>query len=175
MLEDGTPANDMLGVGLYGKYYLENNWAIGISLDSYSYDFERVAELLGLAGTEIVDGSTSSTMISAWGEKTYQWTENVKWFWNAGAGINDVSIDPVTGSLVGGGTYQITTDAGTEFVVLASLGTTWRFSKSWETEISAHIEHHFSDWKVTDSVSGASRTIDRYTPIGIQFGINYHF
>ncbi len=175
MLEDGVPANDMLGFGLYGKYYLEDNWAIGYGIDAYSYDFENTAEFVGLEGTKIIDAKVSSTMISAWAEKSYKWSENTRWFWNAGAGINDVSVDPVTGTLTGGGTYLINTDAGTEFVLLASLGTTWRFSKNWGTEISAHIEQHFADWKVTDSSSGATKTLDSYTPMGIQFGINYYF
>lgn len=174
--ESGTPANDMLGYGVYGKYFLKNNWALGFGVDSYSYDFENVSEFIGLSpGTKIVDAPTSATMLSAWAEKSYSWTDNAQWFWNAGLGINDVSVDPATGTLLSGGTYNIVTDAGTELVVLGSIGAKWRFAKNWETEASIRIEHHASDWTSTDTVSGTTKTLDSYTPRGLAIGLNYYF
>lgn len=176
MAESGTPANDMLGYGIYGKYSLKNNWTIGVGVDLYNYDFENVSEFVGLPpGTKIVDAPTSTTMLSIWGEKSYNWTDSTQWFWNAGFGINDVSVDPVTGTLLSGGTYNITTDAGTEFVILGSLGAKWRFAKNWETEVSARIEYHAADWTSTDLVSGTTKTLDNYTPRGVAIGLNYYF
>jgi hypothetical protein len=70
----------------------------------------------------------------------------------------------------GGGIFIITTDAGTEFHLTASLGTSYHFSKTWSASFTGRLEHHFTDYTLTDSVSGATRTMDSQTPMGASLG-----
>lgn len=175
MAEDGEPANDLLGFGVYGKYRLEDGWAIGVGVDLYIYDFENPSEFIGLQGTEIIDAEATNTQVNIWGEKSYQWGDATKWYWGAGFGVAIVSIDPASGDLISGGTYDITTNTSSELVTMAMLGMTWRFGQYIETDVSASVEHHSGKWEVTDKVSGITKTLDGYTPIGLRLGVNYYF
>lgn len=132
-LADGQPANDILSVGVFGRYRLTDRWLVGIALDQAEFDFEEPAKLLGLKAMEVVDASTTESLISAWIEREFNTQSD--WltpFLGAGLGIGIVETDDVTGPLAGDGTFDITTDPGMEIIpsILAGL----RFS--WERESS---------------------------------------
>ena len=38
LLGDGVPANDVLGLGVIGRYRLKDGWFIGAAFDLYEYD-----------------------------------------------------------------------------------------------------------------------------------------
>ncbi len=48
LLGDGVPANDILGFGVTGRYYLRDGWFAGLVLDTYDYDFERPSDVVGI-------------------------------------------------------------------------------------------------------------------------------
>ncbi len=56
-LADGEPANDILSVGVFGRYRLTNQWLIGIAVDNAEFDFEDPARVLGLNASEVVDAN----------------------------------------------------------------------------------------------------------------------
>ena len=39
LLGDGVPANDILGIGVIGRYYIRDGWFAAAALDAYEYDF----------------------------------------------------------------------------------------------------------------------------------------
>lgn len=172
----GEPSNDMLGVGVYGYYRLQEGWYLGAALDRAGYDFERPYRILGLAAEEI-DADASSTSVSAWIERRYAHPgRRLTWFWGAGVGFSSVDVDDVSGPTSGGGTFDITTDAGTETLLVGSAGFRYALADgSWALRGALRVDHHLADWKVVDRASGRSDTIDDYTATGIHIGIERSF
>jgi hypothetical protein len=173
---DGEPANDMLGVGVYGYYRLKENWFVGVALDASDFDFERPHKILGLSA-KTVDADASSTTVSAWIERRYDRPgKRLDWFWGAGLGFSSVDVDDVTGPTDAGGTFNIKTDVDTETVLLGSIGYRYPFANSqWSLQGALRIEQHLADWEVFDRVSGRVDNIDDYTVKGIHFGIERSF
>ena len=179
MLGDGVPANDMLGYGIIGRYYRNNGWFAGASLDSTAFDFEHVASLVGIVqdpAEKSIDADATNTIIGGFIGRQYGNTERgFDWFWTAGVGVGFPDVDAVAGPVDGGGVFMITTDAGTEFHLTSSLGTSYHFSPAWSASFTGRLEHHFTDYSLTDSVSGAIRSIDSQTPVGFSLSVSYRF
>lgn len=179
MLGDGKPANDMNGYGVIGRYYLNNGWFAGAALDTTDFDFEHVASVVGIIqdpAVKSVDAVASNTILSASLGRQYGNTDKgFDWFWTAGIGVGFPDVKDVSGPVEGGGTFYITTDAGTEIHLMGSLGTSYHFSPAWSATFAARLEHHFMDYKVTDTVSGATTTIDSQTPMGFYLSLNRTF
>lgn len=172
-LGDGEPANDMLGYGFYTHYMLNNSALLGFGIDSIGYDFESPAQVVGITQDQTVktiDASAAATNLTAWYEK-----RNDAWYWRAGLGVGLVSVDDKGGPVQGGGTFNITTDAGTEFLILGGGGYRFEISPNWTVDTYAGILHHFADWKVRDTVSNNTGTVSDYTDYSFQIGIDYSF
>jgi len=176
---DGEPANDMLGYGVHGKYDLSSTWRLGFGLDFSDFDFERPWKIAGIAQDpdvkEVIDANASSKLFSAWVERPFSVRGNLEWIWKAGLGFNSVDVDDVIGPAADGGSFDITTDVGSEFVVLAGTGLQWQFANSWNIDAMLNIQQRFADWKVTDRVSGKSGSLNDYTVWGLQLGVVYDF
>jgi hypothetical protein len=176
----GEPTNDVLGFGLFGHYRFNDRWRIGFALDhSPEFDVERTGTLVGLvqdpAESEI-DSIGTSTEIKGWIERVYtrpgsRW----EWFWLAGLGLNDVDVDPLQGSLEGGGQFDIATDASTEAILTLGVGGRRWFRGDWGLEAVLSGDQHFADWKYLDRVSGATGTTDDYFLRGVRIGILKRF
>lgn len=179
MLGDGIPANDMLGYGVIGRYYRNNGWFVGASLDTTAFDFEHVASLVGIRqdpAEKSIDADATNTILGGFLGRQYGNTERgFDWFWTAGISVGFPEVDPVTGPVDGGGIFTITTDAGTEFHLTSSLGTSYHFSPAWSASLMGRLEHHFTNYTLTDSVSGATRAIDSQTPMGVSISVNFKF
>ena len=179
LLGDGLPANDILGVGVIGRYYLDNGWFTGATLDAYEYDFEHAARVAGIVqdpNEKEIDALASSTVVSAFVGRMYGESNNgFDWFWQAGLGVGFPEVDNFNGSIDGGGTFALTYDAKTEIHVMSSLGTSYRFSPTWSATFAARLEHHFMDVTSTDTVSGATTSIDSQSPIGAYLSIDFRF
>ena len=168
----GKPTNDILGVGLFGHYRLNGRWRVGFSLDhSPEFDVERAPDLVGLRSPDVIDAIGTSTAFSGWIERVHP-RAGGKWefFWGAGLGINTVDVDPLAGPLAGGGIFDITTDAGTEFLAKLTAGARRWFAGSWGLEAALRGDQHFADWTMIDRVSGATGTISDYFVKGIGLG-----
>lgn len=175
---DGEPANDIPSVGAFVRYRFGSHWSAGFAVDSAEYDFEEPAKLLGLEqdqSVDVIDASAESTVISAWLEREHRSGRAVSFFWGAGAGIGSVDADEVSGPLEGGGTFDIVTDAGDEFIATALGGVRWNISRRWILELELRADQHFADWQMTDRVSGRTGTIDDYLAIGGNVGVGFRF
>jgi len=179
LLGDGVPANDILGLGVIGRYRLNNGWFIGAGIDTYAFDYERPWRIVGLeqdpdVGT--IDAAADSTVFNGSIGRLYNETDHgFDWFWTLGLGFASVTVDDVVGPTDTGGTFDITTDAGSEIHLMATLGSSYNFSDSWSASFSARVEHHFMDVLITDSVSGNTAKIDSQSPIGAYLSLNYRF
>lgn len=179
LLGDGLPANDILGVGVVGRYYLDNGWFTGATLDTYEYDFEHAARVVGIVqdpNESEIDALASNTVVSAFVGRLYgEANKGFDWFWQAGLGVGFPDVDNFNGSIDGGGAFALTYDAKTEIHVMSSLGTSYHFTPTWSATFAARLEHHFMDVTSTDTVSGATRSIDSQSPLGAYLSIDVRF
>ena len=179
LLGDGVPANDILGVGVIGRYYLRDGWFAAAALDAYDYDFERPSLLMGIPqdpAVKDIDASASNTVISGLVGRRYgDSSRGFDWFWAAGLGIGFPDVDDVSGPTASGGTFDLTFDANTEIHLMGNLGTSYHFSPAWSVTFAARIEHHFMDIQITDRVSGSTANVDSQTPVGAYLSVSYGF
>jgi len=174
---DGEPANDIPTAGVYLRYRLADRWSVGVAVDhSPKFDVERPYEFLGLQGAEEVDADGVMTSVTSWIERDHpRPAGRLSWFWTVGAGFATVDVDDVAGRLAGGGRYDITEDVGTELLAGGSVGLRWRFGEAWEIEGALRADRHFTDWTVTDRVSGRTTELDDYLVHGVNLGLAYRF
>ena len=179
LLGDGLPANDILGAGGIVRYYRTDGWVVGATLDSYDYDFEHVARILGIqqeTNVKSIDAAASNTVLGGFvGQRHGKADRGFDWFWTVGLGIGFPDVKDQSGPTAGGGTFDIMTDAKTEYHLMGTLGTSYHFTPSWSASFAARLEHHFMDVTLTDRVSGATRKIDSQTPTGAFLSVNYRF
>lgn len=177
---DGEPTNDQLGAGIVGRYRLNDRWSLGASLDrATGFDVELPARFLGLDADPAVgeiDASATATQVLVWMERRYGRRESrLEWFWGLGAGAVTTDVDPVSGPLVGGGSFDIVQDVGTELVAASLAGLRVRLGRAWLLEAALRADQHFTDWTIRDRVSGAAGEFDDYLVRGISLGVGYRF
>jgi hypothetical protein len=49
------------------------------------------------------------------------------------------------------------------------------FGQHWALEAALTVQHHTTDYQLTDLVSGATGSIGSQTPYGLTLGISYRF
>lgn len=179
LLGNGKPANDILGFGVIGRYKLKDGWFIGAAIDSYDYDFERPAKVVGISADPdegVIDADGSYTSFSGSIGRLYNETDRgFDWFWTLGLGFASPSVDDVSGPTDTGGTFDITFDVGNEIHLMGTLGTSYNFSSNWSASFVARLEHHFMDIFMMDRVSGNTAKIDSQTTMGASLSLNYRF
>ncbi len=179
LLGDGVPANDILGIGVIGRYYIRDGWFAAAALDAYEYDFERPSNIVGIPqdpAVKDIDASASNTVLSGFVGRRYgDSSRGFDWFWMVGLGIGSPDVDDVSGATASGGIFDITFDANTEFHLSASLGTSYHFTPAWFVAFAARIAHHFMDIQVTDRVTGNTANVDSQSPVGAYLSFNYAF
>ena len=172
-LGNGEPANDMIGIGFYAHYKFGNKVIIGFAIDSMSYDFEHPVNSVNIRQTltdKKVDADTTVTNYLAWFEQ-----RGDAWFWRAGGGIGQVDVDDLKGNVEAGGNFNITTDAGTEYLFLGGVGHRYYFNRKWSLNSYLGVVHHIADWKIKDTTSGKMGSVSDYTDYNFQIGVDYSF
>jgi hypothetical protein len=179
LLGDGIPANDILGVGVIGRYGLNDGWFIGYGLDMYDYDYERPASYLGIGqdpNEDVIDAAADATVFNGSIGRLYNQTNRgFDWFWTLGVGYSLANVEDVSGPTDTGGTFDLTFDVSNEIHLMATLGSSFNFSESWSASFAARLEHHFMDVLVTDRVTGETAKIDSQSPVGAYLSLNYRF
>ncbi len=178
LLGDGQPANDILGFGVIGKYYLTDGWFLAGTLDVYDYDFERPYRTVGVSqdlGVKTIDSNIQSTTLGAAIGRHFGDKSGFDWFWSAGVGVGFPDSASVSGPTDSGGTFDLAIDAKTEIQIMGTLGTTYYMSDRWSFTAAARAEHHFLDISVTDRVSGNTGKVDNQTPLGAYLSVNVAF
>lgn len=176
----GRPTNDILGFGVGLQRRLNNGWHLGLNIDySPEFDFEEPERIVGVrrqSGTPVVDAVGSMLMLTVIGEKRHALARpGWSFFWNVGGGIADVDLDAADGSAAGGGSFDIETDAGTEFVLLGGVGLLQRLGDTWSARYEFTYEYHEGGWDVRDRVSGNTGEIDDYDIYGLRVGMSRRF
>jgi hypothetical protein len=174
---NGTPSNDILGIGIVLHRRLSDEWYLGFGLDNATeFDVERPNEELDIDSDGEIDALGTMNMFSVVAERRYALeSENWTGFWNLGAGIADIDVDKVDGDVEGGGRFDIEIEADTETVLLGSVGALQRLGEHWSARYELTFEQHFADWSIKDNVSGRTDSYDDYTVYGLRVGMNYRF
>ena len=177
----GKPSNDAMTYALAVRYRLAEGSHIGVAIEQMDFDFERPWKVVGVqqdtvAEPEDIDAAAGSTALSLFFERLYG-DRRGRWnpYWSVALAVASPDADPVTGPVQGGGTFDVHTDAGTEFVPGARGGYRLNFGDAWSADFSLSANHHFADWKVTDRQSGNTGKVDSYTHYGLQLGLVYRF
>lgn len=176
---NGEPANDILGGGVFVNRTLRDNWYAGVALERQAFDFERVARVVGIdqdPAESDIDSKATTTVLSEFvGQRFGRDDRGLQAFWTAGVGIGFPDVDDANGPTATGGSFDVTTDAGTEWHLLTSAGLRYAFSPRWAVDVAARLEHHNMDYQVRDRVSGNTAEVDSMSPYGIHFGVSYGF
>ena len=178
LASQGEPSNDMLGGGLVGAWRWREDWYFGVGLDSFTFDYERPHQALEIQQdphTKTLDGSNSFTRVSGWAERRYAGGGPWSWFWNAGLGVASIDADVVAGPTKSGGTFDIVTEASDEVHLMGGIGLRRSLGENWALAGTFHLEHHLTDYKLTDTVSGATGKIGAHSPIGASVTLSYRF
>lgn len=176
ILADGEPANDMMMYGVYGRYRLRPNWHWGFGVDFLSFDFERPYRVLGLQSTVENDAPASNTVIHTSLEyELRRGSPNWVPFILGGIGVGIVDVDDVRGDLLGGGTYDITTDGGTEVIPMVGVGLRYLLGNRFAAELGFRAQYHIGGWDVVDRTSGRKGSVDDYLAYGAYAGLVFRF
>lgn len=176
LLGKGTPANDMIGEGLVGRFRLSDAWQLGVALDSVKFDYETPNRTLGIPATAVVDGINEWQRTSVFVERRFDGARRWDWHWLAGLGVANVdSIGNVAGTRADGGTFEIATVADDELHLFAGAGLHRPLGLRWLLDTSLTIEHHDTQYQLNDPVSGAIGTIGSQSVYGISIGVSYRF
>ena len=167
---NGEPANDIPGFGVQLRYELNERWTIGGTLLLSEYDFETPAQIAGITQSpevEPVDALAESTMLQAWGERTFNpSSRTTTWFVGAGLGASSVDVPDVSGPTAGGGQFDVHTQVDTEIVLSGFAGVRRNFGEHWYGEFRVQANQHFADWQVEDRVTGNTGSIGDYASYG---------
>jgi len=176
VLGQGQPANDMIGESLVGRWRVRDPWYLGLALTSVTFDYETPNRVLGIASATVVDGSNEFSRTSVFVERRYE-TERVwDWYWTAGVGVASVdAVANVAGTRVGGGTFNIATAADHETHVFAGGGLRRPLGEHWTLETAFTFEHHGTDYRLVDLVSGTRGSLGAHSPYGLAAGVSYSF
>lgn len=175
----GKPAADMPNLGLVGHYSFGSSWRIGFAVDKVEFDFEGPVEYLGLqqdAAVPTVDSKVSGVLVSAWARQDRPLgARRASWFWSAGLGVSSASAKDARGPLAGGGSFDVQTDTGTDFIATGAAGIRWRLSQNWRLDVAARVDHHLADWTIVDRVSGRTASVGSFTAPGAHVGFFRRF
>ena len=142
----GEPANDMLGAGLVGAWHWRDDWYFGVGLDSFMFDYERPHQALEIQqDPDIKTLDGSNSFTRVSGWAERRFTSGGPWSWFWNAGLGVASVDA---DVVAGPTIS---------------GGTF------------HLEHHLTDYKIADTVSGTTGKIGAHSPIGASVTLSYRF
>ncbi len=174
----GRPTNDILGFGVALQRRLDNGWYLGFNVDySPAFDFEEPYLILDIPrAPEIVDAEGTMLLLTVVGERRYP-LKRPGWigFWNLGGGIAEVDLEDVDGQRGDGGRFDIETDAGSEWILVAGAGFLQRLGPGWSARYELTFEYHIADWDLRDRVNGITGEIDDYDIYGLRIGVSRQF
>jgi hypothetical protein len=177
IIGDGQPANDMIGYGAIGRWEFRDSWHLGLALDAVDFDYETPYLVLGIESIEEIDPGNTLTRVSVLVERRYERPDSPwVWFWTAGAGFASIDVGPnAVGTTPSGQSFDIVTTADDETHFFVGGGLRRTFGRHWALEADVTLEHHTTDYQLTDVVSGATGSIGSQTPYGVTLGVSYGF
>lgn len=175
----GEPSNDVPGIGIIANHPINDQWFMDIELIHSEADFERPWKPLGLLqdpAVKTIDAVyTSNALLFHLGQNIEMDSTTLAAYWTAGIGINSIDVDDVSGPLDGGGTFNITTDPGTETLLGMKVGIRQKLGINWSANYALRFDYHLANWVVTDTISATTTSIDNYSSYGLLVGISRQF
>jgi hypothetical protein len=177
IIGDGEPANDMIGYGAIGRLELGDPWYLAVALDSVAFDYETPYRILGIDSVEEIDPKNEFTRLSIAVERRYGRPDSPwGWYWTAGAGYAFVDVgENAAGVTPGGQAFEIATTAEDEWHVIAGAGLRRSLGQNWTLDAALTLQHHTTDYRLVDLVSGAMGSTGSQTPYGVALGVSYGF
>jgi hypothetical protein len=178
---DDIPVNSLPMVVCYVSRRLDSSWSAVLSLDSFVFDVEETADVLGLPTAEETEAFGKMSLIAA--SLDYVLCQEVNSFpiqpyVQAGVGIGfaDFEIDDMDSG--DGGSkldIDIDTDGKVEVVPTVSLGMRYAFKSRWFFDAGTRFDYHISHWTIKERNSGREVRIDHFTALGAYagFGVNF--
>lgn len=179
-LGKGEPSNDLPIAGnLFVRRRFDERWALSAWIESAAGDFEQPAKVVGLVqdpNVADIDADLSTLTFGLAGERTL-WSSagGSQLYGLLGVAYSSLDADDTSGALAGGGTFDITTDPGSEILGSLGLGYRWRLWKHVSLETLVRYDYHFADWEVRDTISGNTGSIDDYSTYAFLVGLSYSF
>lgn len=176
----GKPSGDVLGIGFMTNYQLKNLWFLDIELIQTEADFDNPLKVLELAQDESITSTATavynSTIVMLRLGKTIK-TSNPSFdgYWSTGLGVNTIDVDTITGPLLEGESFKVSTDAKTETIIGLNAGIRQHLNDDWDINYALRVNYHFADWTVKDIVSSTSKNIDNYILYGVLIGVERRF
>jgi hypothetical protein len=179
-LGKGEPSNDLPIAGnLFVRRRFDESWALSAWIESAAGDFEQPAKVVGLVqdpNVADIDAALSVLTLGLAGERTlWSYGGGSRLYGLLGAAYSSIDADDTSGALQGGGTFDITTDPGSEILGSLGLGYQWRPWKHVSLEGLVRYDYHFADWEVRDTISGNTGSIDDYSSYAFLVGLSYSF
>ena len=178
-LASGVPANDMPGYGIYGVYWLNDDWSVGLSFDQMKFDYEEPARRLGLPidpDAEPIDAKVDQQIVGVSVLRSFSAPQESRdWFVGAELGMAFTDVPVVTGPRSDGGSFEIHTEVDRELIASLLGGVRQRFAGNWFVEATLRADQHFAAWEPVDVVSGAAGRHDDYFAYGAHVGIGCRF
>jgi hypothetical protein len=179
-LGDGEPYNDLPIAGhVFVRRHLDGPWSVSAWIESAGGDFELPAKVVGLVqdpNTSDIDSDLSVLSVGLSGERAlWQSARGSRLYALLGVAYSAVDADDVSGPLAGGGTFDVTTDPGSEVLGSLGLGYQLRLGERFSLEAVARYDHHFASWEVRDRISGSTGSIDDYSAYAFLVGLTYSF
>jgi len=175
---NGVPSNDVLGYGIFAKKGIGEGLKLGFAADISEYDVEEPAKILGLvtpADAEAVDAVTDGTFLSAWIESSRPvGASKVEFRSLAGLGFALLDQPDVRGETADGRGFDINGDIGADYYPFAGIGFARQLG-NYHIGLDYLISYHFTDWKMTDRISGETGKVDDYGVQGFRFSLGRQF
>jgi len=172
---DGSPANDMMGSGVYAHYHIGSNYRVEWAFEYVEYDFESPQRYLGFprGGAEETESRTRSTLISLRVERAWLDSQNaVRPFAFVGLGMGYTVIDDFRGSS-GGQDFDVNAEGGIETVPDVGIGVRYT-ARRFMLDGGIKIERHLTDWDLEDRLSGVRGEVGDYTAWGGWIGLSVY-
>lgn len=172
---DGSPANDMMGSGVFAQYHIGNDYRVEWAFEYVEYDFEDPQRYLGFprGATEDVDSRMRSTLISLRVERALlDANKSLRPYVFAGLGMGYTVIDDVRGNH-DGQSFDINAEGGIETVPDAGVGIRYQ-GRRFMMDGGIRIERHLTDWDLEDRLSGVRGEVGDYTAWGGWIGISVY-
>ncbi len=178
---DDVPVNSMPMVVCYVRRSLDSSWGALLSLDSFVFDVDDIADVMGSQTPDEMEALGKISLITVSMEYVLCQKINslpIQPYAQAGIGIGfaDFDVDNPDDT-AGGGQFDIDIDTNgkVEFVPTVSLGIRYAFKSKWFIDAGTRFDYHISHWTIKDRKSGREVRINHFNALGAYagFGVNF--
>jgi hypothetical protein len=174
---EGTLVGDMQGWGGFLLIPLNRDWSIGGGFDRLTYDMETPVDVLDIPTNdpERVDSLTRVSRIRGDLRRHFRRGRRVEPYLEAGLHVFFGDAADAQGVTLAGGVYRLTIETPTTAAWNFSMGTNLLIVDHVLLNIALSYGRAFREYRVTDTVSGQTATINPLSPLGPSLGLVVRF